>query len=257
MGDYLFIFLSLAAALLLSLAWKVFYKLWWRPWKRASHLKDQGLTGPPYRLLYGDFKEDAEMMKEAWSKPMDLSHHIAPRVLPFLDKIVKNHGKMSFTWLGYTPRVIIMEPELIRDILSNKFGHFEKPRPNPLAKLLATGIANYDGEKWAKHRRIINPAFHLEKLKGMLPAFSASCSELISRWEKLIGSEGCREVDVWPDLNNFTGDVISRTAFGSNYREGMRLFELQAEQARLMMKAIRNIYIPGMRCGSFNSCSEI
>jgi cytochrome P450 len=44
-------------------------------------------------------------------------------------------------------------------------GHFEKLKFPVLSKLLADGVANYEGEKWAKHRRILNPAFHLEKLK--------------------------------------------------------------------------------------------
>ena len=62
--------------------------------------------------------------------------------------------------------MVVTEAELIRDILSNKFGHFEKFNINErLLKMLALGIASYDGEKWAKHRRIVNPAFHLEKLK--------------------------------------------------------------------------------------------
>jgi hypothetical protein len=61
--------------------------------------------------------------------------------------------------------VVITEAELVRDILSNKFGHFEKFTNKSLGKMIALGVASYDGEKWAKHRRILNPAFHLEKLK--------------------------------------------------------------------------------------------
>lgn len=61
--------------------------------------------------------------------------------------------------------MVITEAELVRDILSNKFGHFEKFTNKRLGKMIALGVASYDGEKWAKHRRILNPAFHLEKLK--------------------------------------------------------------------------------------------
>jgi len=60
--------------------------------------------------------------------------------------------------------VIITEPELIKDVL-NKTQAFPKPDTNPLVKLLASGLINYEGEKWHKHRRIVSPAFNLEKLK--------------------------------------------------------------------------------------------
>jgi hypothetical protein len=53
----------------------------------------------------------------------------------------------------------------INEVLSNKFGHFGKPLFSRLGKLLANGLANHEGEKWAKHRRILNPAFHHEKIK--------------------------------------------------------------------------------------------
>jgi cytochrome P450 len=49
--------------------------------------------------------------------------------------------------------------------MSNKFGHFEKLKFPALSKLLGDGVASHEGEKWVKHRRILNPAFHLEKLK--------------------------------------------------------------------------------------------
>ena len=69
------------------------------------------------------------------------------------------------TWVGANPRVSIMDPELIREVLSNKSGCFENTQLSPLLKVVVTGLAAHVGEKWAKHRRIINPAFHQEKLK--------------------------------------------------------------------------------------------
>jgi cytochrome P450 len=72
-------------------------------------------------------------------------------------------GKNCFMWVGPKPRVFIMDPEQIKDILTNT-GLFRKPRINPL-RLLLLGVVAYEGEKWAKHRKIINPAFRIEKLK--------------------------------------------------------------------------------------------
>ena len=80
---------------------------------------------------------------------------------------IKNAGKNSFTWLGPKPVVNIMEPELIRDVLL-KHNVFQKPPPHPIGKLLAAGVIALEGEQWTKRRKIINPAFHLEKLKVVL-----------------------------------------------------------------------------------------
>ena len=62
----------------------------------------------------------------------------------------------------------------------------------------------------------------------MLSAFHLSCSDMVNKWKKL-SVEGSCELDVWPYLENLTGDVISRTAFGSSYEEGIRIFQLQKE----------------------------
>ena len=81
----------------------------------------------------------------------------------------------------------------------------------------------------------------------MVSAFQLSCSDMVHKWEKKLSEDGSCELDIWPYLENLTGDVISRTAFGSNYEEGRRVFQLQKEQARLAIRVMRSVYIPGWR----------
>ncbi|XP_008226211.1 PREDICTED: cytochrome P450 CYP72A219-like [Prunus mume] len=230
----------------ITLAWRVLNWVWLRPKKLERCLRQQGLAGNSYRLLVGDTKESSMMVKEAKSKPMNLSHDITPRVLPFLHQSVTTYGKNFFIWIGPTPRVNISNPADVKDVFTN-YEDFQKPVINPLVKLLATGLPNYEGEKWAKHRKIINPAFHLEKLKRMLPAFHLSCSEMIEEWERLVSKEGSCELDVWPYLESLAADVISRASFGSSYQEGRKIFQLLKEQAKLTIRALQSVYIPGWR----------
>lgn len=68
-------------------------------------------------------------------------------------------------WAGTRPRLIIMDPKMIKEVLSNKLGHFQKPPLGPLILILTKGLTTLEGEQWAKRRSIVNPAFHLEKLK--------------------------------------------------------------------------------------------
>ncbi|XP_034572052.1 cytochrome P450 CYP72A616 [Setaria viridis] len=232
---------------LLRQAGRLLHRMWWSPRRLERALRAQGLRGRPHSLLAGDLRENARLNREAWSRPLPLGcHDIAPRVAPFLCGVVREHGRRAcLCWFGPVPRVIVADPGLARDVLSNKFGHLEKPSFPALTRLLAEGVAGLEGEKWVRHRRILKPAFHLEKLKSMLPAFSACCEELVGRWAESAGADGWCELDVWPELQNLTGDVISRTAFGSSYLEGRRIFQLQAEQGERLVATIQKIIIPG------------
>ena len=85
----------------------------------------------------------------------------------------------------------------------------------------------------------------MSSLQRMLPVFSACCTETITRWENSMPYEGHYEIDVWPEFQNLTGDVISRTAFGSSYQEGMKIFQLQGELAECFVQSLKTIFIPG------------
>ncbi|WZZ42528.1 hypothetical protein YC2023_038787 [Brassica napus] len=225
--------------------WRTLKLVWFRPKMLESYLRRQGLSGTPYTPFVGDLKRNSSMTMDARSKPIKLTDDISPRVVPFPFEMLKTHGRTFFTWLGTTPTITIMDPEQIKEVF-NKVYDFQKPHTAPLDNVIAKGLTSYDGEKWAKHRRIINPAFHLEKIKNMVPAFHQSCSEVVGKWEKLVTDKGSScEVDVWPGIVNMNADVISRTAFGSSYKEGQRIFELQAELAQLIIQTFVKSYIPG------------
>ncbi|KAH9755239.1 putative cytochrome P450 superfamily protein [Citrus sinensis] len=185
-------------------------RFWVKPKRVERKLKQQGIAGRPYKLLIGDVKEFVRLITEAWSKPINLSHQIVQRVDPFTLDNVQKYRKISFCWAGTTPRLIIKDPELMTQVLSNKQGHFQKPPLNPLILILTRGLTTLEGEDWAKHRRIINPSFHLEKLKVMIPEFATSCRNMIQQWNQMIGSQESCELDVWPQFQKLTADVISR-----------------------------------------------
>lgn len=61
--------------------------------------------------------------------------------------------------------VHIMDPDGIKEVMTrnNQFQRIKSE--NPLTRFLVNGFAAHNGDKWAKHRKLINPAFHIEKLK--------------------------------------------------------------------------------------------
>ncbi|KAI9083500.1 hypothetical protein K1719_034442 [Acacia pycnantha] len=234
-------------AVVIRWGWKMVTKVWRNPKRLERELRKQNLKGNPYRLWFGDLKEMVKMQQEVKSKPMlsSHSHDIPPYVFSFVHHLVNKYGKNSFMWFGMTPRVILMDPEKVKEVFNRNYD-FPRPELIPIVKYIATGVANYEDDKWAKHRKIINPAFYLEQLKVLIPSFSQSSNDMIRKWENMLSSssDGTCEMDVQPWIKNFTEDAISRTAFGSSFEEGRKIFELLSELGDLMMKNVFRYHNP-------------
>ncbi|XP_059067472.1 cytochrome P450 CYP749A22-like [Cryptomeria japonica] len=240
--------LSFVGVILTAVLVNIVVKIWWVPLRTQKFLRNQGINGPPYKLFYGSTKELLEIRKHAKTTSSRITpHDITPLVLPHIDVWVKQYGRIFVHWMGTQARIVVDDPEMMKQILSNKSGHYEKPEPSiQLKRLIGYGLASSNGEKWARQRRLLNPAFHLESLKSMVPVVAASTAEMLEKWGNAI-AEGVKEIEVSEEFPCLTADVIARTAFGSSFEEGKHIFHMLAELTVLAGQSFGKIYFPGSR----------
>lgn len=75
-------------------------------------------------------------------------------------------GETFLYWFGPQPRLCITDAEMVKQVLSNKFGFYTKTRPpSGILAILGKGLVFTEGAEWARHRRIVSPAFTMDKLK--------------------------------------------------------------------------------------------
>ncbi|KAK3027833.1 hypothetical protein RJ639_040583 [Escallonia herrerae] len=67
--------------------------------------------------------------------------------------VVKCKGKKSCTWFGPTPKVL------------QGASAYKRAKVKSTTQVVVNGLGSHEGQQWAKHKKIINPAFHQEKLK--------------------------------------------------------------------------------------------
>ncbi|KAL5571485.1 hypothetical protein UlMin_021082 [Ulmus minor] len=240
--------LLLIVFILFVLLLNVFVLLWWRPRKIEAHFSKQGIRGPPYHFFIGNVKELVGMMLKASSQPMSLSHNIVPRVLSFYHHWKKIYGATFLVWFGPTGRLTVSDPDLIREIFTSKSEFYEKNEAHPLIKQLeGDGLLSLKGEKWAHHRKIIGPTFHMENLKSLIPVMGTTVVEMLEKWSTMASNSGEVEIEVSDWFQTLTEDVITRAAFGSSYEDGKAVFKLQSKQMLLAADAFQKVFIPGYR----------
>lgn len=185
--------------ILVTILWEELMNLTWRPYVVTRTFRKQGVSGPRYRFWHGNLEEIRILKKEAREIELDIgSHDIVPKVLPHYYKWMHEYGMFSaeleklwnlgisdkhscfvFTaggtflyWLGSKPRLCITDAEHAKQVLSNKFGFYVKGKVRgPFLDLLGKGLVLTNGSEWARHRRIVSPAFTMDKLKVSFPCF--------------------------------------------------------------------------------------
>lgn len=66
--------------------------------KIQTYLRQQGIQGHPYKLMYGTIKDNISSLMQAQSKPINLIHQISPRFIPFIYETVKEYSMDSLSF---------------------------------------------------------------------------------------------------------------------------------------------------------------
>lgn len=88
----------------------------------------------------------------------------------------------------------------------------------------------------------------INEIKLMIPAFQLSCD-----WRRqCMSPPPLRLMYALNYLERITSDAISRTAFGSSYQQGRRIFDLQKQQGRHVMEVLQLTYLPVPKYYNYN-----
>ncbi|CDY13716.1 BnaA06g32070D [Brassica napus] len=228
--------------------WKACWIFLLRPWMITRRFKKQGISGPKYRFVYGNLKEIKKMKKEAKDWVLDPnSNDIFPRVVPHYHNWLSQYGETFIYWNGTKPTLFISDPELGKQILSRKLGFavIAKTRPEVFI-LFGKGLPFIEGDDWARHRRILNPAFSMDRLKVMTKRMVDCTLRMLEEWrQQRSGEEVMMRMEINKDFHRLISDIIAATAFGSSYEEGIELFKSQTELEEYFVTSLTSVFIPG------------
>jgi cytochrome P450 len=133
----------------------------------------------------------------------------------FLQRQARRHGGVAPLRLGRGSTVLITDPEIARSILVDERAYQKGPGStdpriegkSPLRQVLGNGLLTSKGEHHKRQRRLIQPAFHRERIAAYADAMVAETLVMLAGWR----SGEIR--DVHADFAETTLRVLTRTVF--------------------------------------------
>ena len=124
--------------------------------------------------------------------------------------------------LGPQTQLTINEPHLLYDITKRQASHFLKSKATRMYLAPSTGEQNLlllEGAEHKRHRRMINPAFHFDKLKSMVETMLSETDAQIDAWLAAadVSAASSVETDVHKDMSHLTFNIIAASAFGTGF----------------------------------------
>ncbi|TVU46867.1 hypothetical protein EJB05_06439, partial [Eragrostis curvula] len=214
----------------------VLWRLVWRPRSIARSFARQGIRGPPYSFLTGSMLEVKQLAAAAriGLPPLDVSSHdIMPLVLPVFHRWAADYGRTFLYWIGPTPAILSTDLQLIKQVLMDRTGLFQKDFMVPAMKcLIGKGLILVNGEDWKRHQKVVRPAFNHEKLKSMSVVTEEVTEQMLKLWrEQILQSSAMQaaEIDANDAMCKLSNEIISRVAFGTGHREANEVTYLLGE----------------------------
>src|SRR6185312_2499749 len=159
-----------------------------------------------------------------------------PRFVPFLTEMTQRYGNLVAFALPWRSYVFINDPSLIKDVLVTQQHAFIKSMGTRALKyLLGEGLLTSEEPSHRKMRRIVQPAFHRERIAG----YAREMERLTEDFAEQIRPG--ETFDMHAAMTELTLRIATTTLFGSD--EGRSAREV-SEALRLMMEAFPYSLLP-------------
>ncbi|XP_008556152.1 probable cytochrome P450 4aa1 [Microplitis demolitor] len=129
------------------------------------------------------------------------------------------YGPIFRIWLTVFPFVVVLEPEDIKKVLGNSRNSSKVFLYGFLHNFLGKGLLTSDVETWKSHRKIMQPAFHLNVLDKFVGSFNHAARKLVESFS----SAGECPTDITNVINDCVYEVLNETVIGNERQPGNKL----------------------------------
>ena len=148
--------------------------------------------------------------------------------------------------------VVSRDPGFFRHILQQHNKNFKKGSSTKMLQpVLGNGLVTSDGDFWLRQRRLVQPAFHRERLQELFLEMGKLTRTFLDEMEVFRGKEA---IDVDAKMMSVTSDIALKTLFGNMTNEDKaQIYKQVSRTQKYLVTRVRRPYrIPVMALNGEN-----
>ena len=134
----------------------------------------------------------------------------------FLKGLTQRYGDVASFRLGRRPAVLINHPELINRLLRDRSCPRSDESRRALRSFLGDGLLSLEGPRHLRHRRLMAPAFHRQRIQHYGEVMCAETYAEIAGWQ------AGPQRDLREDMMRLTFAIVSKALFSTDTRDEAR-----------------------------------
>ena len=124
--------------------------------------------------------------------------------------ITREHGSIVQFKLFNTPYLLVTDPDYVKYILQDHYRSYIRGRSVETGRvLLGDGLPLTDGDFWLRERRLMQPAFHRQRLLNLVRTMTDTIAARLDGWKKL------DHVEMETEMSQLTLTIIIQAMFSA------------------------------------------
>jgi cytochrome P450 len=134
----------------------------------------------------------------------------------------RQYGDAVHLWMGGPLNAyLFVHPDAVRHVLQdNHQGYVKHPHANrALSDTIGNGLLTSAGAYWLRQRRLIQPAFHRQRLASLGRLITDATERAVESWGSVARAGSA--VDVASEMMHLTLDIVARAMFSADVRDAV------------------------------------
>ncbi len=113
---------------------------------------------------------------------------------------------------------MVFHPDGVRHVLQENHLNYNKDIPDYriLSQLVGKGLVTNDGASWLQQRRLIQPAFHRDRVSGFVPLMTDATQAWLDQRTAEGYVDSGRPLDIPHEMGELTLTIVCRSLFGAD-----------------------------------------